>query len=148
MSTKALSKANDQSLSVIDDFFNPFNEWFGNQGPLMRTLTVPSVNISEDRNQYTVSLAAPGLKKDDFDISVEGNMITISSEKEEKKEEKDVRYTRHEYSYSIFSRSFTLPDDVNQEKIDASYNEGVLSLSLPKREEAKKSATSKTISVK
>lgn len=75
-------------------------------------------------------------------------MITISSEKEEKKEEKEVRYTRHEYSYSSFSRSFTLPDDVNQEKIDASYNEGVLSLSLPKREEAKKSATSKTITVK
>ena len=148
MSTKALSKANDQGLSVFDDFFKPFNEWFGNQGPLMRTLTVPSVNISEDRNQYTVSLAAPGLKKDDFDIRVEGNMITISSEKEEKKEEKDVRYTRHEYSYSSFSRSFTLPDDVNQEKIDASYNEGVLSLSLPKREEAKKSATSKTITVK
>lgn len=63
MSTKALSKANDQGLSVFDDFFKPFNEWFGNQGPLMRTLTVPSVNISEDRNQYTVSLAAPGLKK-------------------------------------------------------------------------------------
>ena len=75
-------------------------------------------------------------------------MITISSEKEEKNEEKDVRYTRHEYSYSSFSRSFTLPDDVNQDKIDASYNEGVLTLTLPKREETKKISTSKAITVK
>ena len=75
-------------------------------------------------------------------------MITISSEQDEKKEEKDVRYTRHEYSYSSFSRSFTLPDDVNQDKIEASYNDGVLKLVLPKREEAKKINASRVISVK
>ena len=147
MSSKALSKTIDAAPTVFDDFFRPFNEWFGN-GPLMRTLTVPSVNISENHDQYTVALAAPGLKKGDFDIRVEGNMITISSEKEEKKEEKDVRYTRHEYSYSSFSRSFTLPDEVNREKIEAAYNDGVLTLTLPKRDDVKKVTTSKLITVK
>ena len=148
MSTKALTKTDSTVSTVFDDFFKPFNEWFGNSGPLMRTLTVPSVNISENSDQYNVSLAAPGMKKSDFDIQVQGNMITISSEQDEKKEDKDVRYTRHEYSYSSFSRSFTLPDDVNQDKIEATYSDGVLKLVLPKREEAKKINASRAITVK
>ncbi|HEU5366741.1 MAG TPA: Hsp20/alpha crystallin family protein, partial [Hanamia sp.] len=95
-----------------------------------------------------VSLAAPGLKKEDFKINLEGNMLTISSEKEEKNEEKDEKYTRQEYSYSSFERSFTLPDEVNQDKIDAHYQDGVLNLVLPKKEEAKRMAISKQITVK
>ena len=95
-----------------------------------------------------VSLAAPGLKKSDFKIEVEGNMLTISSEKEESKEEKETRYTRKEYSYTSFSRSFTLPEEVNKEKIDAVYEDGVLKLTLPKMEEAKKAAATKHIAVK
>ena len=63
MSTKALTKTDSTVSTVFDDFFKPFNEWFGNSGPLMRTLTVPSVNISENSDQYNVSLAAPGMKK-------------------------------------------------------------------------------------
>jgi HSP20 family protein len=71
-----------------------------------------------------VSLAAPGMKKEDFKIDVDGNMLTISSEKEETKEEKEKKFTRKEYNYSSFSRSFTLPDEVNKEKIDAKYEDG------------------------
>jgi len=148
MSSKALTKAENPVATVFDDFFRPFNEWFGNNGPMMRTLSVPSVNISEDSDQYKVALAAPGLKKSDFNIKVDGNMITISSEKEEKKDEKEAKYTRHEYSYSSFSRSFTLPDEVNQDKIEAVYSDGVLTLSLPKREEAKRLSATKQITVK
>jgi len=74
-------------------------------------------------------------------------MLTISSEKEESKEEKDKKFTRKEYNYSSFSRSFTLPDEVNKEKIDAKYEDGVLKISLPRREEAKK-PTAKQIAVK
>jgi len=75
-------------------------------------------------------------------------MLTISSEKEEEKEEKEKKYTRQEYSYSSFERSFTLPDEVNKDKIDAHYQDGVLKLVLPKKEEAKKMAISKQIAVK
>jgi len=148
MSSKALTKTENPVATVFDDFFRPFNEWFGNSGPMMRTLSVPSVNISEDSEQYKVALAAPGLKKSDFNIKVDGNMITISSEKEEKRDEKEVKFTRHEYSYSSFSRSFTLPDEVNLDKIEAVYSDGVLTLSLPKREEAKRLSATKQITVK
>jgi HSP20 family protein len=148
MSTKAVSKVG-MLPTVFDDFFKPWNEWFDNGGSLMgRMMTVPAVNIVEDKNDYKVSLAVPGMKKDDFNIDVEGNMLTISSEKEESKEEKDEKYNRKEYSYSSFSRSFTLPEEVNKEKIEAKYEDGLLKLMLPKKEEVKKLAASKHIAVK
>jgi HSP20 family protein len=95
-----------------------------------------------------VSIAAPGLKKEDFKIEVEDKVITISSEKEERKEEKEEKFTRKEYSCSSFSRSFTLPEDVKMDSIEARYEDGVLKIRLPRKEEAKKAALSKTITVK
>lgn len=148
MSTKAISKVG-MLPTVFDDFFKPWNEWFDNGGSLMgRIMTVPAVNIVEDKNDYKVSLAVPGMKKDDFNIDVEGNMLTISSEKEVSKEEKDEKYNRKEYSYSSFSRSFTLPEEVNREKIEAKYEDGLLKLVIPKKDEVKKLAASKHIAVK
>jgi HSP20 family protein len=144
MSTKALARLSETMPSVFNDFLNP---WF-DDGFSGRTLNVPAVNITESKDDYLVSLAAPGLKKDDFNIDVDGNLLTISSKKEEKKEEKDARYTRKEYSYSFFERSFTLPDEVNKDKIDARYEDGLLKLILPKKEEAKKMTISKHIPVK
>ena len=88
------------------------------------------------------------MKKEDFKIDVDGNILTISAEKEEKKEEKDKRYNRREYNYSSFSRSFTLPDKVKQEDIQATYENGVLALLLPKKEEARKAVAVKNIAVK
>jgi HSP20 family protein len=113
----------------------------------LNPVTIPAVNISENKERFDVTIAAPGMKKDDFNIDVDGNTLTISAETREEKEEKENRYTRKEYSYSSFSRSFSLPDGVNKDKIDASYDNGILKLSLPKTEEAKKAA-SKHISVK
>ncbi len=147
MGTQALSKGTTKVPSVFDDFFKPWNEWFDNGGLLARTMNVPAVNITENENEYKVSLAAPGLKKDDFKIDVNGNMLTISSEKEENKEEKDKKFTRKEYNYSSFSRSFTLPDEINKEKIEARYEDGVLNIALPKKEETKKQSP-KQIAVK
>jgi len=148
MSTRAVSKTSTLP-AVFDDFFKPWNEWFENGNTFFNRLTtVPAVNIVENKDDYKVSLAVPGMKKEDFNIDVEGNMLTISSEKEENKEEKEERFTRKEYSYSSFSRSFTLPDEVNKEKIEAKYEDGVLKLILPKREEAKKLAVGKHIAVK
>lgn len=140
MGTQALSKGTAKVPSVFDDFFKPWNEWFETGSLWGRTMNVPAVNITETENEYQVSLAAPGLKKEDFKIGVEGNMLTISSEKEESHEDKDQKFTRKEYNYSSFSRSFTLPDEVNREKIDARYEEGVLKIALPKKEETKKAS--------
>lgn len=113
-----------------------------------RAATVPAVNITETPNEYKVSLAAPGIKKEDFKIDVDGNRLTISAEKEEKLEEKEGTYTRREFNYTTFSRSFTMPEDVQFDKVDARYVDGVLELMLPKKEEAKKAAISKHITVK
>ena len=147
MATQALSRLSERMPTVFEDFFKPWNEWFDNGGLFGRTMNIPAVNITEQKNDYLVSLAVPGMKKEDFKIDVDGNMLTISSEKEETKEEKDKKFTRKEYNYSSFSRSFTLPDEVNQEKIDAKYEDGVLKISLPRKEEVKQ-PTAKQIAVK
>ena len=148
MATNALSRPNSLLPAVFDDFFKPWNEWFDNGGPLGRISTVPAVNITENKEQYDVSMAAPGLKKEDFKIDVNANMLSISAEKEEKKEENEGKTTRKEYNYSSFSRSFTLPVDVASDSITASYTDGVLKLVLPKKEEAKKVSNAKQIIVK
>lgn len=147
MGTQALARINERMPSVFDDFFKPWNEWFDNGGLWGKTMNIPAVNITENKEDYLVSLAVPGMKKDDFKIDIDGNMLTISSEKEETKEEKDKKFTRKEYNFSSFSRSFTLPEEINKEKIDARYEDGVLKIVLPRKEEAKK-PTAKHIAVK
>jgi HSP20 family protein len=77
------------------------------------------------------------LKKDDFKIDVDGDVLTISSEKEESKEEKEKKYTRKEYNYSIFNRSFTLPEGTDKEKVEAKYDDGVLKITVPRNKEIK-----------
>jgi len=146
MSTKALARPSLMP-SLFEDFFKPWNQWF-DEGVVGRVANMPAVNIKENGNHYAVSLAAPGMKKEDFDISQEGNILTISSAKEEKKEEKDDRYTRREYSYTSFSRSFTLPDDAKAENIDARYQDGELVLTIPRLGNGKKETSAKRIAVK
>ena len=144
MST-ALTKVSERMPYVFDDFFKPWNEWFDNSW--VRSMNVPAVNITEEKDQYLVSLAAPGLKKEDFKIDVDGNMLTISSEREESTEEKMKKFTRKEYSYSSFSRSFTLPEEIRKEEIEAKYDDGVLKITLPRKAEANTPAA-KHIAVK
>lgn len=145
MGTQALSKF-ERLPTLVDDFFKPWNEWFNNVGAIGRTMNIPAVNITEQDDEYQVSLAIPGMKKDEFKIDVDGNMLTISSEKEESKEDKEKKFTRREYSYSSFSRSFSLSEEIDQEKIDAKYEDGVLKIRLPRKEQAKK-ASAKQIAV-
>lgn len=146
MTTQALAKMNERMPTVFNDFFKPWNEMF-DEGFWGKTVNIPAVNILENKDEYVVSLAAPGLKKDDFKIDVDGNMLTISSEKEETKEEKDKKFTRKEYNFTSFSRSFTLPEEIFRDKIEAKYEDGVLRILLPRKEEAKK-FTAKHIAVK
>ncbi len=147
MGTQALARSTERMPSVFDEFFKPWNEWFDNGNLWNRTMNVPAVNITEQKDVYLVSLAAPGLKREDFTIDVDGSMLTISSQKEERREEKDKKFTRKEYSYSSFSRSFTLPEEINKEKIEAKYEDGILKISLPRSEAAKK-PSAKHIAVK
>lgn len=144
MSLKSLTKTGGLT-SVFNDFFEPWNEWF-HDGFSGKAMTLPRVNISEDKTGYNLSVAAPGLLKKDFKIDVNGNMLTISAQKEESKEDKEQTYTRKEYNYSSFSRSFTLPEEVQMDKISATYDGGILKLNLPKTEKAVGSV-SKTITV-
>jgi HSP20 family protein len=92
----------------------------------------PAVNISETEDTYLIEVAAPGLQKKDFSISVEGNMLSIKVEKESKSEKKDKDYWRQEYDFSSFERSFRLPEDVMSDKVKANYQNGLLEISLQK----------------
>lgn len=98
---------------------------------------IPAVNVKENGNEFKIEFAAPGFTKTDFKINVEANVLTISAEKKEEKKDENEKYTRKEFSYNSFSRSFTLPQSVNADKIDAKYNDGILRLCIPKKEEVK-----------
>lgn len=105
--------------------------------PAMNRLgvTVPSVNVTETAKEYKLEVAAPGLERKDFKIEVENHMLCISAEKQEEKKEKEGEFTRREYSFTSFSRSFTLPEDVKENDIDAKYENGVLKVMVPKLKE-------------
>lgn len=132
-----LVKRNDdwQLPTLWEDFFN--NDLFNFPSFVATGTTVPAVNISETENEYLVEMAAPGMKKSDFNINLDNRVLTISSEKKEEKEEKEKNFTKKEFSYQSFERSFTLPETIDQEKIAAKYADGVLKVILPKKEEAK-----------
>ena len=99
--------------------------------------SVPAVNVVEGKDGFKIEVAAPGLQKSDFKLNLEKNQLTISAHKEQTEEENDEKYTRREFKYTSFQRTFTLPNSVNGENIAANYADGILSVSLPKREEAK-----------
>jgi HSP20 family protein len=151
MALRTLAKRGESIPSLFNDLFRPWESFFDVNGgslvPSFGTINIPAANVIENKDHYEVDLAVPGMKNEDFNIDVEGNLLTISAEKEEKKEEKDERYSRKEFSFVSFSRSFTLPDWVNKDKIDASYENGLLKVHLPKTEDAKK-LPSKHITVK
>jgi HSP20 family protein len=120
--------------SILDkDFFSSDAEFF----PVRLGVNVPSVNMKETSKEYTLEVAAPGLERKDFNIEVENNMLTISAEKEEKKEQtkESDGYTRKEYSFNSFSRSFTLPENAKDGDIDAKYENGILTVHVPKAKE-------------
>ena len=100
--------------------------------------SLPAVNIEEQEDKYVLELAAPGKTKKDFDIELDNDLLTISSEIKEEHKTEDKDFTRREFSYESFRRSFTLPDSVDTSKVKANYKNGVLLVDLPKREEAKK----------
>tara|TARA_R110002124_G_scaffold184823_3_gene352251 strand:+ start:534 stop:962 length:429 start_codon:yes stop_codon:yes gene_type:complete len=120
--------------TLFNDFFR---DWSTTNFSETNT-TLPSVNIKENENEFIVDVAVPGMKKTDFKIDLDNDVLTISSEKTEKDEESSDNYTRKEYSYRSFKRSFSLPQGiVNRDKIEAVYKNGELKITIPKLEEAK-----------
>ena len=112
-----------------------FNDLFDNEFMPKANCTAPAINVKESDKAYFVELAAPGMKKEDFNVHIndEGNLIIKMEQKDEKKEEdKNTRYLRREFSYSKFEQTLILPDDVNKEKISAKVEHGVLTVELPK----------------
>ena len=97
----------------------------------------PSINVVETNEGFRIEVAAPGLKKEDFKVSVEKELLTISAEKQTQEEVKEEKYTRREFNFNSFKRSFHLPESVDVQNISATYESGVLNIELSKREEAK-----------
>ncbi len=100
-------------------------------------MTLPAVNIKENKNEYFLEIAVPGMKKSDFNIDVENKILSISSERKEDRETNEENYTCKEFGYSSFKRTFKLPETIESDKINAKYIDGILAIHLPKREEAK-----------
>ncbi len=122
------------------DISNVFDDFFGGSSfpAAQGTRSIPSINVKETEDEYNIEVAAPGLKKENFKVEVHNNVLTLSYEDEESKEQEEKGYTRREFSYSSFRRSFSIPrNEVDESKIDASYKDGVLMVTLHKREEVK-----------
>ena len=118
---------------IFDDLFD--NSFHGRHK--MGIDRVPSTNIKENEGNFELDIAVPGMKKEDFKLSLENNILTISCEKESQENTENENYTRREFSYGNFCRSFSLPKSVDAEKIDARYTDGILYVNLPKKEEEK-----------
>jgi HSP20 family protein len=126
------TKKNDVMKGYADVFDSIFNDTFFSDRMISR---VPAVNISESKDHYHLELAAPGLKKEDFKLNLERDMLSISVEQNQQAEDRD--YNKREFSYSSFVRSFTLPESADENGIEARYSDGILCIDVPKREEAK-----------
>lgn len=118
-------------INLFDDILNRnWNDLF--YGNKMQK-NMPSVNIADHDNAYTLEVAAPGYEKDHFKINVENNVLSIKAEIKNEKEDDAKRYAHREYYYASFERQFTLPENVDEEKIEATYKNGVLEIQIPKK---------------
>jgi HSP20 family protein len=134
-----LVKFNNNAKNTLMPGFNDvfdsiFNDTFFNDRLIAR---VPAVNISESENNYHVELAAPGLKKEDFKLNLDSNQLSISVETSAENQDNQKNYSKREYSYGSFVRSFTLPEGADATQIEAAYQDGILRIDIAKREEAK-----------
>ena len=134
-----LKFANGQKNPAVNPFFSDVFDSIINDSFLSDKLSsrVPAVNIAETENEFRIDLAAPGLKKEDFKINLEKDVLTISADKKTENVEEGKKFSKREYNYNSFTRSFTLPEIADQTKISAEYADGILKLNVAKKEEAK-----------
>ncbi|MBD0277975.1 MAG: Hsp20/alpha crystallin family protein [Bacteroidota bacterium] len=137
-----IQRRGGRSMDPWREFFDV--DFFGNR-PAAQRSSLPAVNISEDEKCFMVDVVSPGFKKDDFKIKVDDDVLTISAETKNESSEGNKEYSRREYSYSSFTRSFRLPENAKDEEINAKYSEGILHITIPKSQEQQK--TSKEINI-
>lgn len=134
-------KKNGGLPSLVSDFFGAslfdrdFFDLDSDLFPSRLGINVPTANVMETSKEFKLELAAPGLERKDFNVEIENHVLKISAEKEEEKSEKAGEYSRREYSFNSFTRSFSLPENVKEGSIDAKYENGVLKVSIPKEKE-------------
>lgn len=126
----------NSAVSPFDALFNDFfeGEFFPSTRNNARLGSVPAANIKESEKYFLVEIAAPGMKKEDFKLELNEELLSIRAERKEQHEESKERYTKREFNYTSFVRSFRLPEGVDVEKIAAAYNDGILSIEIPKME--------------
>ena len=134
-----LVKFNNGHRNAVNPWFNDvFNSLINDPTLNDRFVTkTPAVNIAETENEFHIELAVPGLKKEDFKINLDKNVLSVSAEKKAENVEEGKKYSKREYTYNSFVRSFTLPESADQSKIAAEYTDGILKLNVTKKEEAK-----------
>jgi HSP20 family protein len=134
-----LVKFNNGQKNAVNPWFSDVFDSLINDSILNdRFVTkTPAVNIAETENEFHIELAVPGLKKEDFKISLDKNVLSVSAEKKAENVEEGKKYSKREYTYNSFVRSFTLPESADQGKIAAEYTDGILKLDVTKKEEAK-----------
>ena len=128
----SLIKSNRNDWPNLSSFFD--NDWLKTE--FSKENWLPAINVVSNNGNYEVELATPGFKKEEVNISIENKMLTITGESKKENEEKDKNYTRKEFSSNSFVRSFALPENVDEDSIDAKYADGVLKITLKKAEEA------------
>ena len=139
---KSLVKTNGSLFPAIPSLFEDFftKDWLDSSLATWKTAgaTLPAVNVQETGSEFQIEVAAPGMKRNDFNIELQNNVLTISASWQHNTEDKDVNYTRREFNYQSFQRSFSLPETkVDGDKIAARYVDGILRITVPKNEEAK-----------
>lgn len=136
----ALLKRNLPAFGNLSDFFD--DDWFS----VKSSDLLPAINVSDNDGNYEIEMAVPGFKKEEFNVSIENGVLTISAKTQKEEEEKKKNYTRKEFSSKSFSRSFTLPDNIDENSIDAEYKDGVLKVLLHKSE--KELPAKRSVSIK
>ncbi|MFO0356192.1 MAG: Hsp20/alpha crystallin family protein [Sphingobacteriaceae bacterium] len=143
----SLIKKQEKSYpSVFSDLFD-YDKFFG--GPIFKDFenALPATNVKETDKEFKIELAVPGFKKEDFKVNLDNEVLTISAETKSEKKDENEKFTRKEFSYNSFSRSFQLPKSANAEKINAKYEDGILKVDIIKKDEAIKQDNKKQIQV-
>ncbi len=139
----SLAKSKSKTPTNFPMLTSWIDDWFNDELPSVFSsnfntgITLPKVNIRETKESYFVDMAVPGLKKSDFQIDLDNTILSVGADLKEYEENTEVKFTRREFGYSSFKRTFTLPETIEESKIKASYDNGILCVELPKKEEAK-----------
>ena len=140
----SLTKKRNKSISNFPSMLNLFDDFFYGDFPTVFSsnfsdgMSMPKVNIMEQDDAYTIEMAVPGMKKSDFEVNLDNNTLSISAKANSEEHESEHGFLRREFSYASFNRNFTLPETVDDSKIEAKYNDGILKVHIPKKEEAKR----------